>query len=350
MQTRTNQFPKHNLGTIGKIIITEDLENIINTLHSNIGSTEWSGVLFYNLTKGSITKLKDLEFTADFMYPMNVGNSAYTEFKYDGKLMDAYDIKEDLIAYETGMIHTHHNMNAFFSGVDIDELITNAEQFNYYISLVVNFAKSYVCKIIFPSKSTINKTYSITDQDGKLIEINTKEEVTEYLEGDLTIEFKNKKNEEPWLFNRIKVLKAAKTKTASLAKTQQDWKSPITVHQERSLFEEQEQDYWGWEGPKAKTEITIKNFLSAMLSLDSSKLNEDIPKLLKELVELNEADCEEYVAMIDTNIEIFYANLYPEDNIFSKFIQRCKQVAGVLSEYKEYEDTEFIKKLNIVLS
>lgn len=98
---------KQEIGTIGKIIIPQKIEDIINYLHKTVGSIEWSGILFYKHTKGNINKLKDLEFTIDFIYPMNIGSSAYTEFDYNSEVMQAYDISEGLIDCSTGMLHTH---------------------------------------------------------------------------------------------------------------------------------------------------------------------------------------------------------------------------------------------------
>ena len=39
---------------IGKIIITKQVSDIIDTLHNKIGAKEWSGVLFYTLKSGKI--------------------------------------------------------------------------------------------------------------------------------------------------------------------------------------------------------------------------------------------------------------------------------------------------------
>ena len=49
---------------IGKIIITKQVSDIIDTLHNKIGAKEWSGVLFYTLKSGKIQNLKDLVFEA----------------------------------------------------------------------------------------------------------------------------------------------------------------------------------------------------------------------------------------------------------------------------------------------
>jgi hypothetical protein len=102
-----------NIGNIGELIITKDLQKIIDYLHFKVKNTEWSGVLFYKLIEGDIKDLKNLKFKADFMYPMNIGNAAFTSFEYTGDLMNAYDVYEDGMESTMGLIHTHHSMSKF---------------------------------------------------------------------------------------------------------------------------------------------------------------------------------------------------------------------------------------------
>ncbi len=46
-----------------------------------------------------------------------------------------------------GLIHSHHNMKAFFSGVDMDTLAKEALDHNHFVSLVVNNVREYVAAI-----------------------------------------------------------------------------------------------------------------------------------------------------------------------------------------------------------
>ena len=47
-----------NIESIGKLIIPQNVQDIIDKLHKKVGSTEWSGALFYKITKGDFKKLK----------------------------------------------------------------------------------------------------------------------------------------------------------------------------------------------------------------------------------------------------------------------------------------------------
>lgn len=94
-----------NIGDVGILKITPRLQKLIDYLHYKVGSTEWSGILFYKLTKGSIKNLKNLEFTADFVYPMNIGSSVYTEFDYNSDVIDAYDVYPEGEEMSTALVH-----------------------------------------------------------------------------------------------------------------------------------------------------------------------------------------------------------------------------------------------------
>ena len=96
---------EETIGNIGTLKISKNLQKIIDYLHYKVGATEWSGILFYKLTKGNIDKLKDLEFTADFLYPMNIGSSTYTEFDYNSDIINAYDVYSNGIEESTGLVH-----------------------------------------------------------------------------------------------------------------------------------------------------------------------------------------------------------------------------------------------------
>ena len=151
---------------------------------------------------------------------MNIGTSTYTEFDYNSEVMNAYDISEELISCSTGHCHTHHTMSTFYSKDDTEELLGNCKNFNYYITLIVNFAKDYKCKIAFPTKAKVNKEYTIKNNEGKLIKAKSSVEEEIILVGDLDIEFENKIETEEWIVKRVAELKnqateKAKAKTAT---------------------------------------------------------------------------------------------------------------------------------------
>lgn len=131
--------------------ITNKLQEQIDTLHRLVGNTEWSGVLFYRID----TSIADpnCKIIPEFIFPMDIGSMAATDFDYSADLLDAYDIYEGAESCREGIIHTHHSMGAFHSKTDIDELMENAKNYDWYLSLVVDFQRTYKAKIaIAPTK------------------------------------------------------------------------------------------------------------------------------------------------------------------------------------------------------
>jgi hypothetical protein len=81
---------------------------------------------------------------------MDIGDAGSTNFKWDGSLINAYDENEGLMedGVRTALVHSHHNMRAFFSAVDKEELEDNTpEDVDMYLSLVVNNSMGWDCKI-----------------------------------------------------------------------------------------------------------------------------------------------------------------------------------------------------------
>jgi len=133
----------------GVLHLSPELKTQIDTFHSFAGSTEWSGVLLYTIDKGDISDPTKLQITAKGMFPMDIGSPGYTEYDYDENTLDMYDFYPDALKEEwrLGHIHTHHNMKAYFSGTDLQELRDNIDNHAYYLSLIVNFEGKYCAKM-----------------------------------------------------------------------------------------------------------------------------------------------------------------------------------------------------------
>jgi hypothetical protein len=97
----------NSLGTIGKIIITENLKRQIDFYHKKVGNTEWSGILFYKTITTDFSKLENLVFEAHNLFLMDIGTHAYTEFMFDKDIIKAYNSIPDSMESNIGMIHTH---------------------------------------------------------------------------------------------------------------------------------------------------------------------------------------------------------------------------------------------------
>jgi proteasome lid subunit RPN8/RPN11 len=210
------------LGKVGIINIPKKVEDIIDILHARTNNLEWSGILFFkptHKTASNLLKFKDLEFDVEFIYPMDIGSHTFTAFKYDQDILGAYELDDKLLEINTGLVHSHASMNTFFSGTDTEELLTNAVNYNYYISLIVNKGKEYCCKIAFPSKNSIVNTYTLKNHKGKEIKVQELKDEVEILVGDLTPVIKTPVKNIPWLSDRISTIKENKQNLANSFKS-----------------------------------------------------------------------------------------------------------------------------------
>lgn len=310
------------IGVVGKIIIPKDIQNTIDYLHKSIGAIEWSGILFYKLTKGDINTLKDLEFTAKFIFPMNIGSHTYTEFDYSGEVMGAYDVNEELIECSSAMIHTHHSMSAFFSGTDTEELLTNCTNFNYYISLIVNFSREYKCKIAFPSKTKTISEYTIRNSEGEFITSSHIVEESNIIVGELIIDLGDVQVEK-WLEDRITVLKEAK-----IAKDKQPKTVVTTTNYNKNLG----RTYKDLDMKLSNTPKTDKDkqFLISLMNLNTEYKNESLESTLVG-IEVCGIDLDSYSLAIWNNIEIIHDDLYGNNLYFSK---HCENAMKILENNK----------------
>lgn len=144
----------------GKLIISPELEEQIDTFHAIAGATEWSGVLLYVIKEGDISKPESLVIEVKGIFPMDIGTPGYTEYDYDERTLDMYDLYPDALTEEwrLGHIHTHHNMQAYFSGTDLQELRDNIDNHAYYLSLIVNFDKKYCAKLCIKGEREVKES------------------------------------------------------------------------------------------------------------------------------------------------------------------------------------------------
>ena len=187
-KTTEKRYETLELQQKGKLIITEDVKKKIDQMHNRIGNTEWCGFIFYEKGVGSISNPETYVAKTTDIYMMDIGSHSYTES--DNHTDDVVSMLDRVPAYmenRYGLIHTHHNMSAFFSSTDVQELHDNVHLYSYYLSLIVNFDGKWCAKIA--NLIDVNSSsYTITEEDEEdvLIEIPAKKVMITF---DLDIEF-----------------------------------------------------------------------------------------------------------------------------------------------------------------
>jgi proteasome lid subunit RPN8/RPN11 len=144
----------------GKLIISPEIEEQIDIFHAMAGNTEWSGILLYVIKEGDISNPESLIIEVKGMFPMDIGSPGYTEYDYNEKTLDMYDLYPNALEEEwrLGHIHTHHSMQAYFSGTDLQELRDNIDNHAYYLSLIVNFDKKYCAKLCIKGEREVKES------------------------------------------------------------------------------------------------------------------------------------------------------------------------------------------------
>ena len=85
-----------------------------------------------------MTKPKEVQLTATYFRLLDLGSPGYTSFDVDpSDMVDMYNEKPELMEQRAGLVHSHHNMDTFFSGTDTDELHEKAMN-GLYLSLILN--------------------------------------------------------------------------------------------------------------------------------------------------------------------------------------------------------------------
>lgn len=256
------------------MIIPEEVEKKIRYLQNIYPSTEWSGVLFFKYT-GSFED--NLAITCVDIYPMDLGNSTFTEFNMNEEVTSyVAEHMDTLWDCEMGLVHSHHNMSTFFSSTDTDTLREEGNARNTFVSLIVNNEGTYSAavtrKVIREEDITFIESYtlfgnSLSSQPQK----STRKEVTEIQYFMLDIDKADVPNPFKYIDQRFIEIKKRKERNNSLS-----WGYPL---ERNRLYPEpvkhiKQQELW----PEVGTMIKPKP--SKGTSLDPTVIHDCVVRML----------------------------------------------------------------------
>lgn len=137
-----------------KVTISKNLASQIQYMHSQCPlNKEWSALLIYQMLRGSITDLANIEIRAEGLYPMDYGDSTFTSFEGDDnwfKCFQQYPQIDPITpqpGWFIGKIHDHPNFAVYHSSTDTADLHSTAPKLPMYLSLIVNYATETDCKL-----------------------------------------------------------------------------------------------------------------------------------------------------------------------------------------------------------
>lgn len=158
------------------IVADRDFMSKVEILCRNINSVEWSGILFYTI-EGSIKSPDSMVIHLKDVLLMDIGQSSYTEFDWDEDFVNYKMSSPERMDYLHGLIHSHVDMNVFFSGTDKEELLENSTLNNFYLSVIVNNRLDMEAKLaIYPKSVKMDSKIVILDEQGNNHSIETQHE------------------------------------------------------------------------------------------------------------------------------------------------------------------------------
>jgi proteasome lid subunit RPN8/RPN11 len=273
--------------------------------------------MFYEV-KGTFNEPDKCQITCKELYTMNIGSSAYTEFDYDTSVVTYMMENKELLSLHQGLIHSHHNMDAYFSSTDMEELDENSENHNMYLSVIVNNAGKIVAKVAtraeYTTKEISSATYTGFDGNEQAVEFK-EEEATETVLLVRDCEHKLKQPEikvDDDFVQRLEDLEETKKKEEEKAK-----KKKIGYQQK-----------FDWEGVDlgykttnyrklTKIEnLSVYNFLKTWSSQNPGESNPFVAvakKVEAELAKMDEAELELYTEIAKNTITDYHMNALDQD-------------------------------------
>lgn len=238
------QLSTIKLESKAKIKITNEFNALVKYLCNEINTIEWSGVLFFN-TEGDLNSSEGLTIIPIDIYPMDKGSTGYTEYDFSEEVFDYYDNYPERFGMKYGHIHSHHNMQSFFSGTDTQELVDNCVNHSYYVSLIVNNKNEMVARLAIAGKreAVSSYTFSFSGILGKIINIkkdNKNEENVMYYV-DMEVEKEESINLDRFFVDKVTALKNKPTRSFNL--TSFTGGSNVVVNTTPKTYQQKEFDF-----------------------------------------------------------------------------------------------------------
>lgn len=158
MNGNQNLLPLVKQSSTYKMIVPEEVEKKIRYLIRIFPNTEWSGILFYS-RQGNFEN-NDIVLTCVDIYPMDIGTAGWTEFKESSDIAAYMAQNMELFECESGLVHSHHGLGAYFSGQDLKTLQLEGADTNCFVSLIVDTKGEY--KAAITRRVTYKNDVSVT--------------------------------------------------------------------------------------------------------------------------------------------------------------------------------------------
>lgn len=146
------------------LFIPREVEAKIRHLCMRVPNLEWSGTLFYK-TEGSMED-GTFKVTCIDLFVMDIGTSTTTDYDESvdvvSYMVDHPELLQDGVCQ--GLIHSHNNMQTFFSGTDTSTLLSEGQDTVHFVSLIVNNAGVYTAGVTRRIDKHVKAHYTVTTE------------------------------------------------------------------------------------------------------------------------------------------------------------------------------------------
>lgn len=366
LQSKLKEIP---LGFKPTLVISKEVQSQIMYLHNKIENIEWCGILFYSIVSGTITDPDNLILKAEKIFLGDIGVGTYTEMSTDETIIDFYDKYPEALTvpWKQGYTHTHHSMDTFFSGTDMQELHDNAGSHNYYLSLIVNHKSKFCAKIAIVAEAEIPETRSSykfkgnnTAEQFEFKNAGSKSDILMLL--DCKIEFEQDEFEK-LRYEHIKTEKAKSRAVYHNLNQDIGFQQPgISKQQFKNLASAwnkgNQLEFFNNDAPrispnssfnafkdniilaKEVDEITFRSFVSKWLALDITNENL-ISDNLKIISKMSKHEVKKHVEELSDNLYGFVKDILFIDN-YEQFEEIVERLFIMLSNYGAYSNLDKI--------
>lgn len=366
LQSKLKEIP---LSFKPTLIISKEVQSQIMYLHNKVENIEWCGILFYSIVSGTITDPDNLILKAEKIFLGDIGVGTYTEMSTDETIIDFYDKYPEALTvpWKQGFTHTHHSMDTFFSGTDMQELHDNAGSHNYYLSLIVNHKSKFCAKIAIVAEAEIPETRSSykfkgnnTAEQFEFKNAGSKSDILMLL--DCKIEFEQEEFEK-LRYEHIKTEKAKSRAVYHNLNQGVGFQQPgISKQQFKNLASAwnkgNQLEFFNNDAPrispnspfnafkdniilaKEVDEITFRSFVSKWLALDITNENL-ISDNLKIISKMSKHEVKKHVEELSDNLNGFVKDILFIDN-YEQFEEIVERLFIMLSNYGAYSNLDKI--------
>lgn len=262
-----------------KLNISKKIYSDIFYTHLKYPGEEWSGYIYFRPI-GTIDKPSELVIDIEEFILMDLGTVGATEITPSGEqIVDMFEKRPQLMELKQGLLHTHHNMQVFFSGTDWDTLLEHSSSYPYFLSLIVNAKGHTIAKVGLQGYKEGQVKYSYKFGKGFMYKepVLEKEEVIYVY--DCIINIENDIDEE---FDKLLVVKANKEEAVKLSNSNQHFLnsySSYNSYRERNYNTKNKGKHFDdWEQPSLPFEKTVKrdikgrtiSFLTSLILQDET--------------------------------------------------------------------------------